>query len=133
MSYAVAFMETLTIAHFPYYDFEDRDMAYTVGSAFYGLYFVVSFPVYFALDEATPPTRTRTLLTRTRTRARTRARTRIQTRTLARTRTLPPTRTLSPTLTRTRPLPPTLTRTRRRGRRASRRDALSWRWRPKIR
>ena len=53
MSYAVAFMETLTIAHFPYYDFEDRDMAYTVGSAFYGLYFVVSFPVYFALDEAT--------------------------------------------------------------------------------
>ena len=30
MSYAVAFMETLTIAHFPYYDFEDRDMAYTV-------------------------------------------------------------------------------------------------------
>jgi len=53
MSYAVAFMETLTIAHFPYYDFEDRAMAYTVGSAFYGLYFVVSFPVYFALDEAT--------------------------------------------------------------------------------
>ena len=70
-------METLTIAHFPYYDFEDRDMAYTVGSAFYGLYFVVSFPVYFALDEATPPTRTR-----------------------ARTRTLPPTRTLSEALTR---------------------------------
>ena len=26
-------------------------MAYTVGSAFYGLYFVVSFPVYFDLDE----------------------------------------------------------------------------------
>ena len=99
MSYAVAFMETLTIAHFPYYDFEDRDMAYTVGSAFYGLYFVVSFPVYFALDEATPPTRTRTLLTRTRTRARTRARTRIQTRTLARTRTLTPTLTRTRTLT----------------------------------
>ena len=51
MSYAVAFMETLTISHFPYYDFEDRELAYTVGSAFYGLYFVVSFPVYFALDE----------------------------------------------------------------------------------
>jgi cycloeucalenol cycloisomerase len=53
MAYAVAFMETLTISHFPYYDFEDRDMAYTVGSAFYGIYFIVSFPVYFALDEAT--------------------------------------------------------------------------------
>ena len=51
MSYATAFMETLTISNFPYYDFENRSMAYTVGSAFYGLYFVVSFPVYFALDE----------------------------------------------------------------------------------
>ena len=51
MSYATAFMETLTISNYPYYDFETRDMAYTVGSAFYGLYFVVSFPVYFSLDE----------------------------------------------------------------------------------
>ena len=51
MSYATAFMETLTISHFPYYDFEDRDMAYTLGSAFYALYFVVSFPVYLRLDE----------------------------------------------------------------------------------
>ena len=54
MSYACAFMETLTISNFPYYDFENRSMAYTVGSAFYGLYFVVSFPMYFALDEPTP-------------------------------------------------------------------------------
>ena len=52
MSYATAFMETLTISNFPYYDFENRSMAYTVGSAFYGLYFVVSFPMYFALDES---------------------------------------------------------------------------------
>ena len=44
-------LQTLTISNFPYYDFEDRHLAYTVGSAFYGLYFVVSFPVYFALDE----------------------------------------------------------------------------------
>ena len=51
MSYATAFMETLTISNYPYYNFENRDMAYTVGSAFYGLYFVVSFPVYFSLDE----------------------------------------------------------------------------------
>lgn len=56
MAYVTAFMETLTISHFPYYDFEDRAMAYTVGSAFYGLYFVVSFPVYLSLDEpASPP------------------------------------------------------------------------------
>jgi len=26
-------------------------MAYTVGSAFYGIYFLVSFPAYFSLDE----------------------------------------------------------------------------------
>jgi len=51
LSYATAFMETLTISHFPYYDFEDRHMAYTLGSAFYGIYFLVSFPVYYALDE----------------------------------------------------------------------------------
>lgn len=41
MSYAVAFTETLTISGFPYYEFEDRDMAYVVGSAFYGIYFIV--------------------------------------------------------------------------------------------
>lgn len=41
MSYVVAFTETLTISGFPYYTFEDRDMAYVVGSAFYGIYFIV--------------------------------------------------------------------------------------------
>ena len=35
MSYATAFMETLTISNFPYYAFENRAMAYSVGSAFY--------------------------------------------------------------------------------------------------
>lgn len=55
MAYATAFMETLTICHFPYYSFEDRDMAYTVGSAFYGIYFIVSFPMYFAMDEPDGP------------------------------------------------------------------------------
>ena len=30
-------VETLTISNFPYYDFENRSMAYTVGSAFYGI------------------------------------------------------------------------------------------------
>lgn len=49
-SYFTAFMETLSIASFPYYSFEDRDMAYTVGSAFYGVYFLVSFPGFFVFD-----------------------------------------------------------------------------------
>lgn len=43
MSYGTAFMETLTISGFPYYSFEDRNMAYVVGSAFYGIYFIVRY------------------------------------------------------------------------------------------
>ena len=50
LSYFTAFMETLTISTFPYYSFEDRTMAYVYGSAFYGLYFVVSFPGFYYLD-----------------------------------------------------------------------------------
>lgn len=50
-SYFTAFMETLTISSFPYYSFADRYMAYTLGSAFYGLYFLVSFPVFYRIDE----------------------------------------------------------------------------------
>mmetsp|Transcript_4103 Transcript_4103/g.6355 ORF Transcript_4103/g.6355 Transcript_4103/m.6355 type:complete len:302 (-) Transcript_4103:81-986(-) len=50
-SYFTAFMETLTISSFPDYSFEDRYMAYTVGSAFYGIYFIVSYPVFYRLDE----------------------------------------------------------------------------------
>lgn len=55
LSYATAFMETFTIAGFPYYSFEDRTMAYTVGSAFYGIYFIYSFPMFFLLDEPGQP------------------------------------------------------------------------------
>jgi len=50
-SYFTAFMETLSISSFPYYRFEDRTMAYTVGSAFYGIYFFVSFPGFYIFDE----------------------------------------------------------------------------------
>jgi cycloeucalenol cycloisomerase len=50
-SYFTAFMETLTISSFPYYCFEDRAMVYRVGSAFYGIYFIISFPVFYRLDE----------------------------------------------------------------------------------
>ena len=49
-SYFTAFMETLTISSYPYYTFENRTMAYTVGSAFYGIYFLVSFPAFFIFD-----------------------------------------------------------------------------------
>ena len=51
MSYFTAFMETLTISSFPYYSLVDRNMAYTVGSAFYGIYFLVSFPAFVAFDD----------------------------------------------------------------------------------
>jgi len=34
-----------------YYDFEDRKMAYTLGSAFYGIYFLVSFPAFVVFDD----------------------------------------------------------------------------------
>ena len=50
LSYFTAFMETLTISSFPYYSFEDRTMAYIWGSAFYGIYFVVSFPGFYHFD-----------------------------------------------------------------------------------
>ena len=50
-SYFTAFMETLTISSFPYYSFEDQDMAYTIGSAFYAIYFLVSFPAFFFFDD----------------------------------------------------------------------------------
>jgi len=89
-SYFTAFMETLSISAYPYWEFEgefkrllngmfmlmirfslwgnnleeeklnlffvsvkheDRHMAYTVGSAFYGIYFLVSFPAFFYFDQ----------------------------------------------------------------------------------
>lgn len=51
LSYATAFGETLTIAHFPYYTFVDRGAMYRVGSLFYAIYFFVSFPMFFRMDE----------------------------------------------------------------------------------
>jgi cycloeucalenol cycloisomerase len=50
-SYFTAFMETLTISSYPYYTFTDRHMAYTIGSAFYGIYFLVSFPAFYFFDQ----------------------------------------------------------------------------------
>ena len=46
-AYFTAFMETLTISSFPYYSFENRNTVYSIGSAFYSIYFIVSFPVFY--------------------------------------------------------------------------------------
>ena len=51
LSYATAYGETLTIAHFPYYVFKNRSAMYRVGSLFYAIYFFVSFPMYFRMEE----------------------------------------------------------------------------------
>lgn len=55
LAYATALAETVSIAWFPHYHFEDRRAMYRVGSAFYGMYFVVSFPMYLRVDEASAP------------------------------------------------------------------------------
>lgn len=60
-SYFTAFMETLTISNYEDYSFADRDMAYKLGSFFYGLYFIVSYPVFFRLDEESANSRPHTL------------------------------------------------------------------------
>lgn len=63
LGYITALLEAVTIAsvllprsascsignvrQVPYYVIEDRKMFYIIGSAFYGVYFYVSFPMYF--------------------------------------------------------------------------------------
>ncbi|PWZ16974.1 Cycloeucalenol cycloisomerase [Zea mays] len=37
--------------NFPYYEFVDRDIMYKVGSLFYAIYFIVSFPMFSRIDE----------------------------------------------------------------------------------
>ena len=51
MSYFTAFMETLTISSFPYYVLKDRSRMYSIGSICYALYFIVTFPMYYRIDE----------------------------------------------------------------------------------
>ncbi|XP_051179582.1 cycloeucalenol cycloisomerase [Lolium perenne] len=50
-SYFFAYLETLAITNFPYYEFVDRDAMYKVGSMFYAIYFLVSFPMFARIDE----------------------------------------------------------------------------------
>ena len=46
-----ALTEAITIQNFPYYRIEDREWFYSVGSVVYSIYFLVSFPAYYLLDE----------------------------------------------------------------------------------
>jgi hypothetical protein len=46
-----AVFEAVSILHFPLYTYKDRSAFLTVGSVFYGIYFMVGFPMFFALDE----------------------------------------------------------------------------------
>jgi cycloeucalenol cycloisomerase len=53
-AYFTAFMETLTISGFDKYCFSKPiHEIYTKGSAFYGIYFLVSYPVFYEIDEKT--------------------------------------------------------------------------------
>ncbi|KAJ3023318.1 Bifunctional protein GlmU [Thoreauomyces humboldtii] len=50
-SYLTAFLETFSIQSFPYYNYPDPFSMFTVGSLFYAIYFIVSFPMFYRLDE----------------------------------------------------------------------------------
>ncbi|XP_039133632.1 cycloeucalenol cycloisomerase-like [Dioscorea cayenensis subsp. rotundata] len=51
LSYFIAYLETIAISNFPYYDFVDRASMYKVGCLFYAIYFIVSFPMFLRIDE----------------------------------------------------------------------------------
>lgn len=53
LSYFIAYLETIAISNFPYYDFVDRASMYKVGCLFYAIYFFVSFPMFLRIDEKT--------------------------------------------------------------------------------
>lgn len=51
LAYGTAVFEAVSIQHFPLYTYTEREAFLIVGSVVYGLYFVVGFPMFFALDE----------------------------------------------------------------------------------
>lgn len=51
LSYFIAYLETVAISSFPYYEFVDRASMYKVGCLFYAIYFFVSFPMFLRIDE----------------------------------------------------------------------------------
>lgn len=54
LSVLTALFEAVSIQHFPLYTYTDTYAFMTIGSVFYGIYFMVGFPMFFALDEAVP-------------------------------------------------------------------------------
>ena len=51
IAFCTAFMETWTISGFPYYTYPNLNVMLTKGSAFYGVFFVVTYPWFYFLDE----------------------------------------------------------------------------------
>jgi cycloeucalenol cycloisomerase len=51
LGYVLAFLEAFTIQNFPYYEQIDQEAMFLVGSVFYCLYFLASFPMFFPMDE----------------------------------------------------------------------------------
>ncbi len=49
--YFTAFMEVATISSFPYYTYKDAWAMWVIGSGFYGMYFLLSFPWFTRIDE----------------------------------------------------------------------------------
>jgi hypothetical protein len=52
MGYITAVVEAVSISAFPHYRYPDRPAMLTVGSAFYSLLFVVTYPMYVELHRA---------------------------------------------------------------------------------
>ena len=50
-AFFTAFTETLAMSAFPYYTYPDFTRMLTLGSVFYGTFFVVTFPWFCAMDE----------------------------------------------------------------------------------
>lgn len=51
MAWFTAVSECFTISAFPYYSYPSAEYMYTVGAVCYGIYFIVSFPMYYRLEE----------------------------------------------------------------------------------
>lgn len=51
LAFGTAFVETWTISGFPYYTYPDLSTMLTKGSTFYGVFFVVTYPWFYRLDE----------------------------------------------------------------------------------
>lgn len=52
--YFVALFEVATIASFPYYYYKSVFKMWVIGSGFYGIYFLFSFPMFHRIDEYFP-------------------------------------------------------------------------------